>query len=305
MAESRLARAVITARQAYKRHPLAAGVTAGGLFLAVFIPAIGRYHRLHLHPDPALLVTVAIFAPPIFVSLNAAEFALIARMTSHRVTTREAVTVSVSGTIANLLPIPGSVVIRSAALVAAGQTMGSTLRSVVKVGGVWIGVTAVAFGSATAVGDPAVGAVIAAGGLCLMVACLVRIRHQVDDPGLARRLMATVVAIEAAAVAFDAVRLLLILHAIGIHAGVLDALALTSANVLSTAVGILPAGLGLREALSAGLGAASGLPAAAAVTATVVDRVLTLVGLGAFSVGLLAWTKTVARRAPRSIPPTA
>jgi hypothetical protein len=304
VAEPRIIRAVMAVRQACRRHPLSLGLLAVAFFLIVFVPAIVRYDRLHLHTDPMLLAVIVVVAPPLIVGLNAVEFILIARLTGHAVTPREAAAVSIGGSMANLLPIPGAAVLRSATLVSAGRTLGSTLQAVVKVGGVWVGVTAVAYGSVAAPANALLGGTIAAGGLLVVAGCLVMIHRQVADPDVAIPLMARVVAVEVGTVALEAVRLLAILHAIGAHAGFQAALALASANVLSNIAGIFPAGLGLREALSAAFGAASGLPAAVAITATVVDRFVVLIGLGSLSLLMVMWNRRRAPRRPSSMPPT-
>jgi hypothetical protein len=283
-------------RKACRQHPLSLGLLAVALFLVVFIPAIVRYHRLHLHTDPTLIVVVVVIAPPLIVAINAIEFMLIARLTGHTVSPREAVAVSIGGSMANLLPVPGAAVVRSAALVSAGRTLGSALQASAMVGGVWIGVTALAYGTAAARSDASLGGTVAAGGLLVIVACLLMIRRQTSDTGIAGPLMAGVVGVEAATAAVETVRLFVILRAIGAHADLLAALALASANVLSTIAGIFPAGLGLREALSAAFGAASGLPTAVAITAAVVDRFVVVIGLGALSLLLVLWDRSGTHR---------
>jgi hypothetical protein len=121
--------------------------------------------------------------------------------------------------------------------------------------------------------------------------CLLLLSRQVGERRLARRLVAAVLCVEGATVALDTVRLWLVLRSIG-GGTVLDAVALNAASVLTVAAGVFPAGLGLREALSAGFGAASGLPAAVAVTAAVVDRVVVMTGLGILSLGMAVWPGT-------------
>jgi hypothetical protein len=272
-------------------------VTAGAVFLAAFVPAVTRFRHLHVRADPILLVVVLVVFPPLIVAVNAAEFTVVARVAGHRAPLREAVAVSIGGTIANLLPIPGSIVVRSAALTSAGRGVRPTLQAVATVGGAWVGLTAAVVGVAAAFRNGPAGAALLLVGLALAVTCLLLLSHQIDDRRLARRLAAAVVGVEGATVALDTVRLWLVLHAIGVHGTILDATALNAASVLTVAAGIFPAGLGLREALSAAFGAASGLPAAVSVTAAVVDRFVVMAGLGILSVALGAWTGTRRGRA--------
>jgi hypothetical protein len=61
---------------------------------------------------------------------------------------------------------------------------------------------------------------------------------------------------------------------------------LTIATAAASAVGILPGGLGLREVLAAALAPLVGLPAAVALFAVSVDRIIGLTGL-ALMTGIL------------------
>ena len=74
-------------------------------------------------------------------------------------------------------------------------------------------------------------------------------------------------------------RVWLSLAAIGQAASLGAALAISCSTVITAMVGIAPAGLGLREAIAGGLAAAVGVPVAAAVAASAVDRVASQIGL--------------------------
>ena len=297
VSEPRLVALAAAGRAACRRHPLIIGMTALVVFLAAFIPAVTHFRHLNTQTDPVLLLAVLVVFPPLIVGVNAVEFTVVARVAGHRVPVREAVAVSIGGTIANLLPIPGSVVVRSAALTSAGRGVGPTLQAVATVGGAWVGITATVLGIAAAFHNGPVGAALTVIGLTATAACLVLLSRQVGDRRRARRLAAAVVGVEGATVAIDTVRLWLVLYAIGVHGTVLDAVALNAASVLTVAAGIFPAGLGLREALSAVFGAASGLPAAVSVTAAVVDRFVVMGGLGLISLGVGAWAGIRSRHA--------
>jgi uncharacterized membrane protein YbhN (UPF0104 family) len=90
-------------------------------------------------------------------------------------------------------------------------------------------------------------------------------------------------------------RLLLTLWGLGYSASVTQGVALSLAGSLGSAVGFLPAGLGVRELLAAGIGPIVGLPAAVSLVATAVDRVLGLVVLAAITAVLVATGAGTAR----------
>jgi uncharacterized membrane protein YbhN (UPF0104 family) len=90
------------------------------------------------------------------------------------------------------------------------------------------------------------------------------------------------------AVLVAAFRLQLALWGLGYSPAVSQSLALGLASALGSAVGFLPAGLGVREVLAAGIGPLVGLPAAVSLVATAVDRVLGLVVLAGMSLVLVA-----------------
>lgn len=75
-------------------------------------------------------------------------------------------------------------------------------------------------------------------------------------------------------------RYLVVLHALGLGARFDRAAPLVLANVLSTVVGVFPAGLGVREVLSGLLSYLSDLEAALAVTTSAADRMATTLVLG-------------------------
>jgi hypothetical protein len=75
---------------------------------------------------------------------------------------------------------------------------------------------------------------------------------------------------------------------------------MTLAPVLSTAIGVVPAGLGLREGFSAALSSAAGLGASSAVTLSVIDTAVRsiMLGLCAAALGMIRADTTTADQAP-------
>ena len=87
------------------------------------------------------------------------------------------------------------------------------------------------------------------------------------------------VLIEIASVGVFAVRFTLVLEGLGFHASWSQTFTLTIATAAASAVGILPAGLGVRELLAAALAPLVNLKPAVALFAVSVDRIIGLVVL--------------------------
>jgi uncharacterized membrane protein YbhN (UPF0104 family) len=235
-----------------------------------------------------VLLLVPLIGVPATVATNAWEYSVTARLLGYRIPPPDAARVSVLSTAANLLPIPGAVLVRSRALHQRGTGMGSALSITTAIGIAWVGVTAVlAGGLQLVVGEPALGVVVLVGGLVVLgLAGLLAARTK--GVALRRSDVGTVLVVEVVAVLVAASRLQLVLWGLGYSPGADQSLALSLAGSLGSAVGFLPAGLGVREVLAAGIGPIVGLPAAVSLVATAVDRVLGLVVLAAIAGVLVA-----------------
>jgi hypothetical protein len=235
-----------------------------------------------------VLLLLPLIGVPATVATNAWEYRVTAGLLGHEVPAGDAARVSVLSTAANLLPIPGAVLVRSRALKQRGTGITAALSVTTAMGIAWVGVTAVlAGGFQLAVGEPGLGAIglaagIAVSGLAFLMAS--RTRGVV----LRRSDMATIALVEVVAVLVAAARLQLALSGLGYSPESSQAFALSLASALGSAVGFLPAGLGVREVLAAGIGPLVGLPAAVSLVATAVDRVLGLVVLAGITLVLVA-----------------
>jgi hypothetical protein len=250
---------------------------------------------IELRPWP--FAVLALVVVPLANVANALEFGVATRIGGQRVTGREALEVSVLSSAANLLPLPGAALVRVRAMRRGGSTYRRALWVTVLVGGAWLATSLVAAGGllvvrgGSDVGVGPAGAVLATG-LGLLAACAVATRSLSGRPDHAR-LTAALVAVELLAVGVAAARYLLVLHGLGLAAGIGQVVALTVAGVLASALGFVPGGLGLREGLAAVIAGLVGLPAATGVLAAAVDR---LVGLPVLAV--LALAIAVRGRAP-------
>lgn len=236
------------------------------------LPDEGRAAR------PALVAVLVLVTAPATLALNALEYRFMATRLGYRIGFAHALRVSLVASIANYLPAPGGVAVRTAALKRQGSTVRSAVSINVVAGLVWLGATGLVAGGVMLSNDRLAGRATAAAALgagAVLVAALWLRRGGGHWRGPFRQ----VLLIELAMVVVSGTRVWLSLAAIGQPAGLGASIAISSSTVFAALLGIFPAGLGLREVLAGGIATAVGVPAAAAVAASAVDRVASQVGM--------------------------
>lgn len=299
----RLERGAVGLRDWGARHVRPVAIVALALFVVLCVVAIHEYRQLDLHARWWLIAPAALIGVPLMVLLNAGEYVCAARVAGHRPSYREAVTVSVTGSAANLLPIPGSVLVRNYAMVSAGTSIGGAMAGTIAAGVGWIGITAIVVGACIVPSSAFAAVALVVGGLVFAAAAFVLVRRRLDA-GAARAVTATMFAVEFATVVVEIGRYALVLAALGEHPTVTRTLPLVSANVLTAATLVFPAGLGVREALAGVFSTAAHLPAAIGIAASALDRVVVTLMFGLLG-GIVAATrrpKATARAAASTLP---
>jgi len=227
----------------------------------------------------------AIVLAPSTVAVNAYGYRAQARLIRMSVPLREAFQTTLVGSAANLLPIPGAVVVRSAAMVDRGasvaQAGGATATGALAWLGLSLGIAVVPVWNVErqllAVGL-AFGCVAVLGVSALVAARL----------GSSAASWLLVLIASAGLVVALAVRYLLLVVALGFDPFG-GALALVAVGALSSAAGFFPGGLGIREVLAGGAAVLVDLPAQLGVLVAAIDDiayvVVTMVGLFCFAGG--------------------
>lgn len=240
--------------------------------------------------EPLLVLPLVLLGAPATLLLNALEYRTMAESLGHRMGVRSAAKVSLAATLANYLPAPGGVAVRTAALKGRGSTIGSAVSINAIAGLLWLGVAALATGIAllTTSSLTGRGAAAAVGGSAATGAAALWARRRRSDWWQSFRWLLLV---ETGIVVVAGARVWLALHAIGQSASVGASVAIASSVVIAAAVGILPAGLGLREVIGGGLAVAVAVPAASAIAALSVDRVAGPVGMALCAPLLGLWRR--------------
>jgi len=232
------------------------------------------------------LPLLALVTTPLTVAANSAEFRVMGAINGHSIRWLAAARLTVIAGAANLLPLPGGIVIRTQALRKAGSSYRHALAANAAAGLAWIAmgclVIAALFVAAPRTRLAAV--LLAAAGVGALVAVRAILRR--IDHSTATRFLVQLILIEAATVVVSGARIYLAFRLIGLTASAAQSVALTASQIIAAAVGVFPAGLGLRELLAGGIGSAVDLPLSASVAATASDRIAGQLGLAVLA-GLL------------------
>lgn len=269
-------------------------VVAFVVFVAFTVLALHALPKIDKPIRWELIVISGIVFVPVITWLNALEFRLMAHFADHHPPLLEIVQVTVLGSAANLLPLPGAVVVRIANLRTAGVKVARGLNLTAIIGLAWLGTAGVLGGAvqlwshtAFALAAVAIGAVLLAiGGIML---------RRAIEPGTRVRGTLELLAIECAFILTQAFRLFLVASALRFNVSYAQTTTLVIAAVAAAAIGFLPSGLGAREAISALLAPIVGFPAAVGIVITAIDRLISLVVLS-----MLAGMVTIATRRRRN-----
>jgi hypothetical protein len=228
---------------------------------------------------PILIVVLT----PVTVLANAAEFKVMAKFSGRPFGWIASCRLTLIATAANLLPLPGGIMIRTQALRAEGATYKRALGANAIAGGAWVAVGAVATGalllsyqgfSLIGTGSVVVGVLATA-----TVIYLMRRVHRRDYLPMFVRLGL----VEVMTVLVAAIRVMVSFAFLNLSINPAQAVALTTPTILAAAIGIFPAGLGLRELLAGAVALVVNLPVGQSVAATAVDRVFSQIGLAMMS----------------------
>jgi hypothetical protein len=274
-----------------------------GLAVALFVGsawyAVHSLSGVPLGPGWAWWLGLAAALSLVTFTVNAGEFAVSARLLHVRAGALDSFRVSILGSAANIMPVPGAAIVRSAALKRLGLGYRAAVSVTAVIGVAWVAMSCLVAGVLLVpAGETVLGGlalVAGLGGLAASFGLLVTQRSFKE----AARSYPLVIAVELTSVGVGVVRTWTVLQALGADASLAEASVFTVAATVASAAGLLPGGLGLREALSAAVGAAVGFPAAIGLLVAAVDRVVGYVVLGLCSAVVLLLTPGAARRAGR------
>lgn len=224
----------------------------------------------------ALLVGVAV---PATTVLNGQEYRVTAQLLGQQHSFAVGFRISVLGSAANIMPVPGAVLVRGAAMRLGGATYGQASTALLIAGVSWGGATGVFSGVLLLIsGRYAIGLLALGAGVAGWALAYALLRWRLPTASL--RVWLRLLVVELLTVAAGAIRFLLVIVAVGKPVELSQAAALTVAGAVAAATGIFPGGLGLREALAGLIGPLVALPAQVALLSAVGNRIAEYVVLG-------------------------
>ncbi len=266
------------------RRPLLAIAT-----VALIVAMAWAWNRAGLTVDDLSwkpLVALALIAAPASLLLKAAEFIVAARIAGQQPGPRLAMETAVVSSAANLLPLPGSLLVTVKALADGGAGYGGAVAASAVPGIAWLGITGVVGGSALVIeGAAAVGLIVLIGGLVAFVGTGA-VFHSTGPSNGRPALVLAILLVETGWLAVSGLRFTLAAAVIGVDLTLPQALALSVAGAITVAIGFFPGGLGVREALIAALSPLIGLDLETGVLLGAVDRVVWLGFLALAGAGL-------------------
>jgi uncharacterized membrane protein YbhN (UPF0104 family) len=243
---------------------------------AIFL-TIGLAYSYSLYPDvlqnlhwqPITLIVVLVV--PFSIGLSMVELKILAQLNHVRIPLLKALEITIIGSAANMLPLPGATIVRVAALKSLGSTLFRSTSSTILIGVIWI---AVAFGYAgvwmLGVATDYISLVFIAIGILVFISSGLWWR-KLDGSNY---LFSWISIIKLLMVFIESVGLYLCFNAMGVIADFSKVSGLAVAGVLGSAVSIVPAGLGVREGVSAALSPIVGLSAALGFMAAFMNRLI-------------------------------
>lgn len=214
---------------------------------------------------------------PLVLLANAAEYRAIARVVGHAPRWSASLRLTVIASAANLLPLPGAFLLRAQALRMAGATYRSAFGANVAAAVLWVGcgAAAIAFLSLRASASGWIVASLLGVALAALAGGSLMVQRMASEQSM--RCTLDLLVVEMATVVLSAARLYVTFRVLGLTGTATEAVALSSSIIVAAAIGVFPAGLGIRELLAAAIGVVLSLDASVAVTVVAVDRVCGIV----------------------------
>jgi len=252
-----------------------AGFVLGVSILGV-VAALG-WRSLEEPPDGLLIAPLAVLLSTAMLSLGIVtmEFRLVARALDVDVGWPRGLNVTILGTAANLLPLPGAALTRIVVLRKLGAKGSDAVKALTATAGVWLGAALLVAGASITAARPWAGILLVVAGAFALGTGATILRRVGSSNAITVGLLGT----EVALISTGILRLWLALRVVNLDGTLLEVAGLSAAAPASAAVGFMPGGIGIRESLAAALGSLSGLGAAEAAIGATIDRAAGLIML--------------------------
>ncbi len=225
------------------------------------------------HTRWGILLAAGILGQCASLVFNAGEFAVTARFVGQRVPMHRAMRVTIIGSAANLLPLPGGALVRVQALAADGARYRHSLTAAAAIGVTSVGSTFIVVGLANTgtAGTWTVLGLIALGIVVIAIAAAM-LRTAAPSSRRAARYSLYFVLVEAGYAIMASFRMWGIFQGLGVHVSIPAAFALSGVGSIATAASFFPGELGIKELIVGLVSPLVGVKVAVGITGAVVTR---------------------------------
>ncbi len=260
------------------------------LFVVVFVVGVANLPAIERPIRWPLFALSGLLGEPLLLLLLAAEYDASARLVGRSdVSLREALRVSVLSTAANLLPIPGSPIVRTAALRRLGTSVQRAVLSTVTIGISWIGTGTLLIGTLVIGSSGPFGVVLCAIGGLLLGGTYVLVARMASAG--VNTLFVRIFLIEAAFVTVASARFFLVLEGLRESPSLTQSAALTLSGMVASMTGIFPGGLGIRELAAGAIAPLVDLRPSVGVVGASIIRLADVLVMAPFAFALLRRTQ--------------
>lgn len=265
----RLAIALRTSRKRLTKYRRAIVITAATFLL------IGIYISLHslslsLSDVDFFWIVAALLTLPVSIWLNAAELSLCAKAVGRPISIASAAFFSSLATISNLLPLPGSLLVRGGVLTSNGSSIRETSYILGAAAFLWLAIALVVTAAAM---PPSIEAKFI---LCLSLFFTIIIVADISYR-VSIAIGAGFFIIRAAMIIILIIRINFCFLALGVSISIKDSSIFSLAGIIGSGMAIVPGGIGITEGVGAVLAHANGTSSAAAFLALSMNRLIGLI----------------------------
>lgn len=190
------------------------------------------------------LLLVLCVTQPLLIFLNSLELKLCGQAVQVKLSLAESIFVSCSATLANILPLPGGLIVRGGALTQRGAALGRVSKVLLAAALMWAAVALTVSGAVLVQGSGAV--LIAIGGLTFIIALMAYVSRMSDV-----RTAVGFLVVRSLMVALLAVQLKLCFAALNSTITLRGASVYVVSGIAGAVVSVVPAGLGITETFGA------------------------------------------------------
>jgi hypothetical protein len=243
---------------------------------------------------PGFLLLSALITIPAAIVLNAAETKLSARLAGANFDWLQATHIGLVSSAANMLPLPGGPLVRIGALKLAGASLLQGGIATTLIAAIGLGLAFACAGASTVGSHPTVGMpFLAAGGIATAACAIALVRL-----GRSWSLVGMVLVAKSAGIAVGLLRMYWTLAALGLMVSFTQLCAFSVSDVAGSVVSIVPAGLGINEAVAALMAPLVAVPSTLAFLAVGINRVISVPVL-AVAIALVAALRGARERQAR------